>query len=108
MADAFLEVTEWEGNTPNHIYLLEGDRAIAYIKKGEAEPFYFSKPWNMDKRGRKFVKLDVSPFDAVETDPELVAVTGSKGETYYVNTIDKTCSCPGFKFRGKCKHVDSV
>lgn len=108
MADAFLEVTEWEGNTPNHIYLLEGDKAIAYIKRGTTEPFYFSKPWNMDKRGRKFQKVEPSPFAAVKTDPELVEVKGSRGETYYVNPTEKTCSCPGFKFRGKCKHVDSV
>jgi hypothetical protein len=36
--------------------------------------------------------------------------TGSKGDIYVVQKIDNMlkCSCPGFTFRGECKHVKSV
>ena len=30
-------------------------------------------------------------------------VVGSKGQKYIIE--DDKCSCPGFKFRGACKHV---
>ena len=40
---------------------------------------------------------------------EEVKVEGSKGNTYTVRkeatTGQLTCSCPGFKYRGKCKHL---
>jgi len=37
-------------------------------------------------------------------------IEGSKGNTYDVTLHDKgfTCDCPGFSFRGKCKHSQSV
>ena len=40
---------------------------------------------------------------------EEVKIDGSKGSVYTVRkntkTGDVTCSCPGFKYRGKCKHL---
>ena len=108
MADAYIEVTEWEGNTPNHIYLLDGDKALAYIKAGEKKPMYFSQPLRISKRGRKFQLLKGNPFKPVAADPVLIAVKGSKGDTYYVDPTEKSCTCPGFTFRGKCKHLESV
>jgi len=38
-------------------------------------------------------------------------VTSSSGSTYTVSRINSdklTCTCPGFKFRQKCKHTDKV
>jgi hypothetical protein len=40
---------------------------------------------------------------------EDVKIAGSKGSTYIVRrntkTREVTCTCPGFKYRGKCKHL---
>lgn len=114
MSEAFLETTVWAGlgvnAHPNHVYLLDGDNAIAYIKVGTTEPYYFKKPIRIIKRGRTFTKVTPNPFSVVETekDPSVVEVAGSKGAVYYVNTVEKTCTCPGFTFRGTCKHIQSV
>jgi hypothetical protein len=104
MAEAFLETTKWDSDVQNHTYLLEGDKAIAYIGAHRTDAFYFKKPITIDKRGRTFVKVSPSPFDnKVNTD--LREVAGSKGAVYYVNDEEKSCTCPGFTFRGTCKHL---
>jgi hypothetical protein len=103
--EAIKETTVWkEGNVPNHTYLLDGSHLVAYIKQGETAPFYFSKPIkNFDRRGRTFVKADTKLFKAPKS--SLREVAGSKGATYYVDDEAKTCTCPGFTFRGTCKHI---
>ena len=39
-----------------------------------------------------------------------IQVKGSKGKTYTVTKQGDTwkCSCPGFQFRGKCKHITNL
>jgi hypothetical protein len=32
-------------------------------------------------------------------------VVGSKGDTY---VVDRNCTCPGFRYRRTCKHLDWV
>lgn len=32
-------------------------------------------------------------------------VSGSKGETYTVDTITRQCGCEGFKYYSRCKHL---
>lgn len=106
--EALKEVTVWDGiehRQPNHIYLMDGDTALAYVKWGEGEPFYFKKGIKMDKRGRKFVKADMGLFKKVEPVETRLRVEGSKGAVYWVDPEEKTCTCPGYTFRGQCKHV---
>jgi hypothetical protein len=101
--EAVKEITG--GLFPPHIYLLDGNNLVAYIKQNTKAPFYFKRPIKgFDKRGRKFEKLAKNPF-TVEVPTELIAVSGSKGNTYYVDPEAKTCTCPGFAFRGACKHI---
>jgi hypothetical protein len=103
---AVLETTDWgDVKCPNHTYLLDGNNLVAYIKQGETTPFYFKSPIKgFDKRGRKFVELATNPFDTkVET--TVKTVLGSKGQTYHVDVEAGTCTCPGYTFRGTCKHV---
>ena len=105
MAEAMKEVTVWTDGTQNGIFLFEGDKALAF-RNFRGATTYFKKPLQIDKKGRKFEKLAKSPFKVMaEKDPDVIEVTGSKGDVYFVNTREKTCSCSGFKFRGKCKHT---
>jgi hypothetical protein len=103
--EALIETTGPE--FPAHTYLLDGTTLVAYIKRGETAPFYFKKGIkNFDKRGRTFVKADVNLFKTVKT--STVEVKGSKGQTYVVDPEAKTCTCPGYTFRGNCKHVVDI
>ena len=117
------EVTEWSGMTrqPNHVYLMSGDKALAYSKWGKEKPFYFRTFQRLDRRGRKFVEetknrwqfdLEIAVPEMTEIKPagQTWIVTGSKGDAYTVVLTAGvwTCSCPGHGFRGRCRHVDQL
>jgi hypothetical protein len=88
-----------------HIYLLDGNNLVAYIKSGETAPFYFKNPIKgFDKRGRKFATVTPNPFK-VKQQSNLITVKGSNGNVYTVDPESKSCNCPGYTFRGACKHV---
>ena len=90
-----------------HIDLLDGNRLVSYIKSGEAEPFYFKNPIKgFDKRGRKFQPVTPNPFK-IKTSSNLITIKGSNDKEYTVDPDAKTCTCPGFQFRGACKHLAS-
>jgi hypothetical protein len=89
-----------------HTYLLDGTKLVAYIKANEAVPFYFKNPIKgFDKRGRKFDTVPTTPFKQLKKESNVITVQGSKGNVYTINLDEKTCTCPGFTFRGSCKHV---
>lgn len=95
------------GQFPPHVYLLDGNRLVSYIKSGEVEPFYFKNPIRgFDKRGRKFEIVQPNPF-TVKALPR-IEVQGSRGQVYYINTDDHSCTCPGYTFRGDCRHIKEL
>jgi hypothetical protein len=111
----FKETTDWgEYNTPNHIYLLTDDKskAYGYIKLGTEDAFVFKKPYSFDARGRTFQtvkelgEIDLKELQATESKE----VVGSKGDKYLVQKIDGVlqCSCPGYTYRGDCRHVKEM
>ncbi len=111
--EAVRETTVWTGveyRTPNHDYLLDGDTVVAYRPWGTGEIRVLSGKIKIDRRGRKFEKLKDNPFKDIgkKAEPVVVEVKGSKGNSYYVNPEEKTCTCPGFTFRGNCRHVVDV
>lgn len=104
--EAVREITQWDVQykQPNHTYLIDGAKLVAYIPYGQKSPTYFSKPMMIDRRGRKFVKVTPNPFKGVPKS-NLIEVQGSRGDSYFVDPELKTCTCSGFQFRGKCKHL---
>jgi len=125
MAEAYLETTEWADiKGCNHTYYLEGDKMLAYIRVGTTEPYWFKNPITISRSGRKFQRVDAGVFERSsgslaqflnsvspqpERDPDVVEVQGSKpGVIYYVNVKEQTCTCPGFTYRGSCKHVKEL
>jgi hypothetical protein len=107
--EAVREITVWEGiaRQPNHDYLLDGDRVVAYRKWGEGEVIVLSGRIKIDRRRRKFVKLDPNPFAGFGKEKEsmVVEVKGSKGNSYWVDQVAKTCTCPGYTYRAQCRHI---
>lgn len=117
---AFQEITEWDGNIPNHVYFLSDDKSklYAYVRQGTSEVFQFKAPYGFNTRGRKFKEVgntwgfkvtEEKPADTKPTD-KTWEVKGSKGDVYTVSQLGAlwTCTCSGYKFRGKCKHVDEI
>ena len=88
---------------PAHTYLLDGNNLVAYVKKGELTPFYFKNPIKgFDRRGRKFKPGNKNLF-TTQKDAHGKTVIGSSGQAYTVT--EESCTCPGFTYRGTCKHM---
>jgi hypothetical protein len=106
--EAIVETTG--GLFPAHTYLLDGDNLVAYIKVNDSVPYYFKRPIKgFSKSGRKFKRVENSAFTLqVEPEVALKAIQGSKGSVYYVNEAEATCTCPGYTYRGACKHVKEL
>ena len=115
------EITVWKDITyrqPNHVYLMDGDKVYAYSKWGQGPAEYMRTPLRIARRGRKFVEVKNNPWNfdlnlvTAQEEPEkpqgqVWTVAGSKGNKYFVNLSvgQWSCTCPGFGFRGKCRHV---
>jgi hypothetical protein len=99
--EALRETTDW--GFPNHTYLLDGGTLVAYCP-AKGVPFYFKQPIKLfDRRRRKFEKGDITLFEIKKS--TLIEVEGSKGKTYYVDPEERTCTCSGYTYYGKCKHL---
>ena len=108
---ALKETTQWPNKaTPNHTYLLDGNNLVAYIRYGTAEPKYFTSPIKgFSKSGRKFVSASKDMFDLADaTVSHVKEVMGSKGDVYIVDLDEGTCTCPGYTYRGACKHTKEL
>jgi hypothetical protein len=104
---------DWASITPNHTYLLSTDksRMYGYIKSSNQEITVFKKPYRFDARRRTFREVpELGEIDLDQVRSQKWEFTGSKGDIYIVQKIDNVlqCTCPGYIFRGNCKHVKSV
>lgn len=105
------ETTVWDGDFPNHKYILSDNASVAYgyIKLGDKYPTLFSKPLKMDWARRKYVVLlRTKDFDP---NTRVWKIQGSKGHIHMVTLEDGVykCSCPAALYRGGyCKHIQSV
>ena len=115
----FQEVTEWSDSTQNHIYFMNGSKSkvYAYIRKGTKTIFEFKRPLKIDPARRKFLEIENQWKYVAKEEPEVEenprgqtwTVTGSKGDQYIVSLDGErwSCSCSGFQFRSRCRHVDA-
>jgi hypothetical protein len=82
-----------------------------YIKSGTEEVTVMKKAYRFDARHRSFVEVkELGEIDLDKVKTETWKFTGSKGNEYVVQKLDNMlkCTCPGYTFRGECKHVKSV
>jgi hypothetical protein len=108
---AYLETTEWKADyrVPNNVYLLDGDWLHAMLAEGSKAAKWFTKPIRIDRRGRKFQEVSAVQFGSQRpAEITTITVVGSKGNSYQVDPAIGTCTCPGFAFRGNCKHVKEL
>lgn len=119
MLEILKETTVWNTDYPvkNHTYLLDGDKLIAYAKFGSNEIVISKNPMRISKRYRTFVRDSHAGLKNLITKkpPEAGVRTfkiNSKEKEYFVTLKEKSntfsCTCTGFQFRGKCKHIDAV
>jgi hypothetical protein len=82
-----------------------------YIKAGTDEVTVMKSSYRFDARRRTFREVpELGEIDLDEVKSEKWEFTGSKGDKYIVQKIDNMlkCSCPGFTYRGDCKHVKEI
>jgi len=111
----YQETTDWRDNTPNGIYLLNDSKTkmFAYVRPGARSAFKFKNPIAISTRGRTFKEVKNTfgyKIELPKSEFPQWTVVGSKGDKYIVEKTDNgfSCTCSGFKFRAKCKHIDSV
>ena len=85
------------------------DKMFAYVAVGSVKVQEFAKPIKFSVSRRKFREVANTWGYTVDEQPagRTWTVAGSKGSEYVVTELDgvKTCTCPGFKFRGNCRHI---
>ena len=109
----FAETTEWQGFQANHCYLMDDSRSkmFAYVQQGTKTPKVFSEPIGISVKGRRFRAVPDRWKIKVSTEKpqgRTWQVTGSRGDQYTVSELAGrwSCTCSGFQFRGRCKHVE--
>ena len=116
---AFQEITEWDSEfaVPNHVYFLNDskDKMYGYVQAGTGLVQTMRTPYRFHTRGRKFREVkNTWNFVVEEKEQKPVGqawtVAGSKGSEYTVSLELGTwsCSCSGFKFRNRCRHVEEI
>jgi len=103
------EITEWATEIqPNHVYLVEGDKILAYQPFGKGSVTHFAHRSRLDRARRRFCEepVDEALWGVSVAQPQhVVTVPGSKGASYEVNLEEGSCTCAGYQFRGRCKHL---
>ena len=120
------EITVWdcEYNVPNNTYLLNNKgKLIAYIKEGDSIINQLKTPLEFSKSRRKFIKIQhdgLSKLIKEEKQDNTKRIIPKNVQLFNVNSNDRdytvevtdnryfSCTCIGFGYRNKCKHVEAV
>jgi hypothetical protein len=97
MIEILQEVTDWgKYKVNNGIYHINSAGQLV-----QHNDTVFKTPIKQfSKTRRKFKKIGER---AEEIAPNVKVVKGSNGKTYTIE--EGKCSCPGYTFRGNCKHI---
>lgn len=97
MIEILQEVTDWgDLKISNGVYHVNSEgQLVQYNDKVFKNPIK-----QFSKSRRKFEKIGER---LEELAAGVVTVQGSNGKVYTID--DGKCSCPGFRFRGNCKHI---
>ena len=119
MYEIVKETTAWSADyaVPSHTYLMsKSGSLIAYAIDGTNE--IRKSTIKIDRSRRTFVKVSHSELEKLIPAEEKSQAprngrlfkVKSKDKEYLVELIGNrlSCSCIGFGYRGKCKHVDAV
>ncbi len=110
----FAETTQYNDSIANGVYLLDDAKSKMYAFRPAGGAIKVFKNFiRIDVRGRKFVVNPIQyPTTAKEPEPEgrYWIVKGSKGDEYRVTELNSnySCTCSGFKFRSKCRHITEL
>ena len=90
-----------------HLYYVNGADKLVWFQVGDYSRGLdkYAVPKKFYRTGRKFEKIGEIEE---ETPANVVEVAGSNGNKYQVDLDEKNCSCPGYKFRGSCKHIEQA
>ena len=120
------EITQWkcEYAVSNNTYLLNNKGIlIAYIKSGKQDIIQLKTPLSFDKARRKFIKIQhdgLSKLIKDEKQDNVKRIIPKNVQLFNVNSNDRdytvevtdnryfSCSCIGFGYRHRCKHVEAV
>lgn len=108
MIEILQEVTDWgKYKVNNGVYHVNSaGKLVAYQVNVDSELQVLKVPsTQFSKARRKFKKIGERPE---EIPSHIIELTGSKGNKYFLDTEKGTCTCPGYTFRGNCKHVKEV
>ena len=123
MSEILQEVTIWKSEfpVPNHVYLLDNnDNIIAYIKQGDNVINQLKSNIKLNRRYRKFIKVNhagLSKLISKDNGHDYSKKIGVRifkvisGNHDYKIELDNSilsCTCIGFGYRGKCKHIEAV
>jgi|TARA_B100002019_G_scaffold266892_1_gene257549 hypothetical protein len=103
MIEILQEVTDWgKLKVNNGIYHVNSaGKLVAYQPNSKAEVQHLKVPsTQFSKARRKFKKI--GEYEE-QFDSDVIKVQGSNGNIYTIQ--DGKCSCPGYTYRGDCKHV---
>lgn len=113
MHEILMETTDWD--FPNHTYLVSNGKLIAYLNVLTNEVKKLKGNAYFDKRNREFKKVKNAKLEKLmvkqdDVEPS-IQIKSDSGKTYTITKKEGkylSCTCPGFTYRGYCKHTDKV
>ena len=104
------EITDWDCHN-GFYHVNDHDYLVGYQKDQESKTKVFKNPMKRFSKARRKFVVRGTYEDQHEVEVGVTwKFTGSKGNTYVVSEKydELSCTCPGFRFRGQCKHVTEV